>query len=220
MGDIVEVDILALIKKNLVLLIVATLLGGGIAYGAAFTLPNQYTASVNMYLLAKVEKIEDGQVVQKDDYSFTNTISNDVLTLLTSARVKNKVAQELGIEGLGAYAVSVANAENTRIVDLNVTGPDPEVAAQVANTTVKVASEQAEDIMKIEAINVIDEAKVPTWPSGPDRKRYGMMGAAAGFALAFAYAFVRAAMDTRVRDGRDVAELVGVPVVGHFNAIE
>ena len=220
MGDIVEVDIIAVIKNNLALLIAATLVGGVLAYAAAFILPNQYTASVNMYLLAKVEKIEDGEVVKKNDYGFTNTISSDVLTLLTSARVKNKVTEKMGVGGLGAYTVSVSNASSGRIVDLNVTGPDPEVAAQMANTTVECASEQAKQIMNIEAINVIDEAKVPTAPSGPNRLRYGYMGAAAGFAIAFIYAFMKAAMDTRVRDGQSASELVGVPVVGHFNAIE
>ena len=220
MGDISEVDILALIKKNLVVLILAALIVGGAAFGASFLLPNQYTASANMYLLAKVEKIEDGELVQKDDYSFTNTISSDVLTILTSARLKSRVAQELGMEGLGDYAIGVANAESTRIVDLNVTGPDPETAAKVANKAVECASEMAVEIMNVKALNLIDEVQVPTYPSGPNHLRFGYMGAAAGFTIVFVYAFMRAAMDTRVRDGRDVAELVGVPVVGHFNSLE
>jgi capsular polysaccharide biosynthesis protein len=106
------------------------------------------------------------------------------------------------------------------MITLSVTGKDPELTAKVANAIVKDTSDVAIEVMDIKSVNVIDEATAPTAPSGPRHLMIGAVGAAAGFALAFAIAFMRDALDTRVRSGEDASNLIGVPVVGHFSKLE
>ncbi|MDO4807323.1 MAG: Wzz/FepE/Etk N-terminal domain-containing protein [Coriobacteriales bacterium] len=214
-----EVDILELIKKNFVLLVAATLVFGVVAFAASYLLPNTYTASTSMYVLRQKNN-EDTVKATGEELSYANTIAGDVLAIMNSSLVKKDVAEELGIGGLGGCSIATSNESSSRLVTLTVTGPDPELVAQVANSTVANTAKRAKEIMKISAINVIDEAVPAGGPSGPDHKRIGLYGAAAGFALAFAISFIRAAMDTRIRTGDEATKLTGVPVIGHFGEVE
>lgn len=217
--SVVEVDILELLKKNVVLLVVLTIVFGAVAFGVSFLLPNQYTATTSMYVLRQKNN-EDTVEATGEELTYANTVAGDVVAIMNSALVKRDVAEDLGMEGLSGYTITTNNESSSRLVTLNVTGPDPELVAQVANSTAANTAERAKDIMKISALNVIDEAVPATDPSGPDHKRIGLVGAAAGFALAFAIAFIRTSLDTRIKSGEEVTKLVDVPVIGHFAMLD
>lgn len=220
MGNVAEVDTLELLKKNALLLIVATLVVGAAAFGISYLLPNEYTASTSMYVLMRNEDPNMGTAISQTELSSAQMVANDVVKILTSDRVKGDVSADMGLDNLNAYKINVTNSSTTRVITLNVTGKDPRLAAQVANAIVKDTSNVAVEVMNIQSVNVIDEAKVPNMPSGPKHVLIGAVGAVAGFIMAFAFAYLREAMDTRVRDGEEASDLVGVPVVGHFAAVE
>lgn len=220
MDDVVEVDVFSLLKGNVLLLVVTTLVVGAAAFGVSYLLPNEYTATTSMYVLMRGENPNAGAAISQTELNSAQMVASDVVTILTSARVENDVASQMGLANLKAYKINVTNASTTRVITLSVTGRDPELAAQVANAIVKDTSDVAVEVMDLQSVNVIDEAKAPQSPSGPKHLLIGAVGAAVGFFLAFAFAFMREAMDTRVRDGEEASELVGVPVVGHFAAVE
>lgn len=217
MDDAIEVDLLEVVKKYAVLLILSTVLMGAAAFAISYLLPNEYTASTSMYVL---RQDQNGEAVTADqqEIQLANSFVNDVMTIMKSERVATDVSEQLGLENLRGYKLNITNETNSRVVNLKVTGKDPRLAADVANAIVNDTSQIAVDTMNLKAINVIDAATPPLSPSGPNHLMIGLAGAAAGFALAFVYAFMRTALDTRIRDGEEAARLVGVPVVGHFQA--
>ncbi|MEE0027240.1 MAG: Wzz/FepE/Etk N-terminal domain-containing protein [Atopobiaceae bacterium] len=219
MDDVIEVDIIGLFRKNALLLVLATVLVGALAFGGSYLMPNEYTASTSMYVLVRNEENTTASITQTE-LSSAQMVATDVVTIMTSDRVKNDVAGEMGLENLNGYKLNITNSTNTRMITLSVTGKDPELTAKVANAIVKDTSDVAIEVMDIKSVNVIDEATAPTAPSGPRHLMIGAVGAAAGFALAFAIAFMRDALDTRVRSGEDASNLIGVPVVGHFSKLE
>ena len=212
-------ELFGLLRKNLVLVIVLPLVAGIAAFAVALFLPNEYTASTTMYVLSRDESKEDVTLTQQD-LSAGQMLTNDVSTLIKSDRVKNDVAQKLGLPNLNSYKLNVTSSTTTRVLTLAVTGPDPEVAAQVANSTVEVVSKVASDVMRLQSVNAIDAATAPNAPSGPRRVLIGLVGALAGLFLAIAIVVIRDMLDTRVRDGVEAEEIVGVPVVGHFPALD
>lgn len=219
MDDVIEVDIIGLFRKNALLLVLATVLVGAMAFGGSYLMPNEYTASTSMYVLVRNEENTTASITQTE-LSSAQMVATDVVTIMTSDRVKNDVAGEMGLENLNGYKLNITNSTNTRMITLSVTGKDPELTAKVANAIVKDTSDVAIEVMDIKSVNVIDEATAPTAPSGPRHLMIGAVGAAAGFALAFAIAFMRDALDTRVRSGEDASNLIGVPIVGHFSKLE
>ena len=208
-------ELFQLLKKH-IKLVVALPVICAIAMGVvAFTMmDNTYTATTSMYILAKTDG--SGQTSYYNDLSASQMLSNDVATLLDSDSVKSGAAKDLGLENLNAYKVSVTSETTTRVITLSVTGDSPDGAAAVANAMAESVAKVAQDVEAAQAINVIDRAKTPSEPSGPNRKLYIAVAALAGLFVAVAVVVLLDMLNTRVRSVDDAVELLGVPVIGRF----
>ena len=116
--------------------------------------------------------------------------------------------------------MSVTSETTTRVISLSVTGASPDGAAAVANAMANSVSTVAQDVDAAQAVNVIDKAKVPTQPSGPNRKLYIAVAALAGLFVAVAIVVLLDMLNTRVRSVDDAVELLGVPVIGRFPVVK
>ena len=208
-------ELFQLLKKHIKLVIALPVICA-IAMGiVSFTMmDNTYTASTSMYILAKTDN--SGQTSYYNDLSASQMLSNDVATLLDSDSVKSGAAKTLGLANLNDYKVSVTSETTTRVITLSVTGDSPDGAAAVANAMAGSVSKVAKDVDAAQAINVIDKAKIPNEPSGPNRKLYIAVAALAGLFIAVAIVVLLDMLNTRVRSVDDAVELLGVPVIGRF----
>ena len=211
-------ELLGLLRKRLRLVILLPLLTAAIVGVGTMFMPNEYTASTTMYVLSKTED-ENTSSVTTQELSAGQMLTNDVSTILKSGRVKNDVADQLGLDNLRDYDLSITSSTTTRVITLSVTGTDPEMTANVANALVADTSQVASEVMQIKSVNVIDAATVPQSPSGPRRLLYVAVGLLAGLFAAVCIVVIQDMLDTRVRSGEDVEEIVGVPVIGHFPQI-
>ena len=212
------IELLGLLRKHLVLVIGLPVgFAIAVAVGSRF-IPNQYTATTSMYVLSKNDETQAS--LSQSELAAGQMLTNDVATILNSDRMKSDVAQKFGLKNLSGFKLAVTSSTSTRVITLKVTATDPKAAADVANALAADVSDVAKEVMQIEAVNVIDPAKTPTSPSGPRRTLYTMMGFVAGLFLATAYVVVQDMLDTRVKNGSTVEEMLGVPVVGHFPALE
>ncbi len=209
-------ELFGLLRKHLALVIILPVVCGLIVFAGAKLLPDEYTASTTMYVLSRNDNEGANENLTQQEMSVGQMLTNDVTTIMKSNRVKKDVADQFGLPNLKGYKFDITSSTTTRVITLAVTAKDPEMAAAVANATVTEVSDVASGVMQIQSVNVIDTADVPTSPSGPRRMLYTAIGAAAGFLLAVAIVVVRDTLDTRVRNGNEAEEIVGVPVVGHF----
>ena len=211
-------ELLHLLRKHLRLVVALPLACAVVmaAYSFIF-MGNVYTASTSMYVLA--QRDDGASTSLSTDLSASQMISNDVSTLLTSDRVLDETAADLGLEDLEDYKVSVSSETTSRVIGLSVTGADPQMAAQIANGMVQNVSEIARDVMDVESVNPIDEAAVPDQPSGPNRTLYVAVALMAGLFLAVAIVVVADMLNTKVRGHEDVEELLGIPVVGRIPVV-
>lgn len=212
-------ELLHLLRKHLrlvVLLPVACALVMGV-YSYLF-MSNTYTASTSMYVLA-LNQDATASTSLSTDLSASQMISNDVSTLLTSDRALAETAEDLALEDLDDYDVSVTSETTSRVIGLTVTGPDPQTAADVANHLVANVSGIAQEVMSIESVNPIDQATAPEAPSGPNRPLYVVVALMAGLFLAVAIVVVEDMLNTKVRGQEEVEELLGIPVIGRIPAM-
>lgn len=212
-------ELLHLLRKHLrlvVLLPVACALVMGV-YSYLF-MRNTYTASTSMYVLA-LNQDTTASTSLSTDLSASQMISNDVSTLLTSDRALAETAEDLALEDLDDYDVSVTSETTSRVIGLTVTGPDPQTAADVANHLVANVSGIAQEVMSIESVNPIDQATAPEAPSGPNRPLYVAVALMAGLFLAVAIVVVEDMLNTKVRGQEEVEELLGIPVIGRIPAM-
>lgn len=212
-------ELLHLLRKHLKL-VIALPLACMLAVGAYsyVVMPSTYSATVSMYVLVKQENANSNSL--SSDLSASQMVTNDVATLLKSDRVVNETASALGLDSLKAYKTSITSSTTSRVLSLEVTGPDAEMAANVANKMADEVSSVAHDVMNVDSVNVVDSAKVPTAPSGPKRPLFMAIGLLGGLFVAVAIVVVSDMLNTKVRDEEELEELLGLPVIGRIPAVK
>lgn len=209
------VDLFRLLKRRwLVVLLVPLLFGCGAAAYAWLVLPDQYTSSVNMYVITKTVNAENGE--ESLNMSLSQQIANDISVLIGSDRVASATASSLGLESLEDFEVEVDSSSSNRVVAMKVTGLNPESVAQVANKLAEETAEVAVESLDLEAVNVIEEAKVSSAPSGPNRLKLVAVAILGGLCLAVIGVVARNALDTTVKSAEEAEEIFGYPILGNM----
>ncbi len=211
-------ELFDLVKKHLRLVIALPLALALVTalYGYIF-MPNMYTASTSVYVLTKGQSSSGG--ITSTDLSASQMITNDVAALVKSSRVQGLAAADAGLDSLSGYKITVESTTNTRIITISVTGTSPQTVAKIANQLAATADNIAQEVMDVQSINVIDEARVPVNPSGPRRLVYAAVALLAGLFLAIAIIVIADMANTRVRTSEEAAELLGLPVIGRIPSI-
>ena len=209
-------ELLHLLKKHLKLVIVLPLVCALAVSGYSFVaMKNTYTASVSMYVLVQRENSANATSLNSD-LSASQMVTNDVAPLLKSDRGVAETARDLNMDSLRGYSTSVTSSTTSRVLTLEVTGTDPQRAADVANKMAEKVSEVAREVMSVDSVNVVDSAKVPTSPSGPNRPLYIAVGLLAGLFVAVAIVVIADMLNTKVRGEDELEELLGIPVIGRI----
>lgn len=211
-------ELLELLKKRMKLVvglpIACALLVGAYSF---MLMPDTYTATTSMYVLTNQE---EGASNLSSDLSASQMVANDVTTLLESNRVQKAAAEDLGLKNLKDFEVSVSSATTSRVIELSVTGTDPDLVARVANAVAQNVADISQDVMKVEAVNIIDPAIAPIAPSGPSRPLYVAVALMGGLFLAVAITVVADMLNTKVRTADEAEEILGVPVIGRIPVVK
>lgn len=210
-------ELFQLLKKHLKLVITLPVVCAIVMGIASFAMmDNTYTATTSMYILAKT----DGGQMSYNDLSASQMLSNDIATLLDSDSVKSGAAKDLGLSDLDDYKIAVSSETTTRVITLSVTGTDAKETAKVARAMANSVSTVAQNVGAAQSINVVDEAKTPESPSGPESLLYVAVAFLAGVFIAIAYVVLADILNMRIRGAEEAEELLGIPVVGRIPAMK
>lgn len=207
------IDLLRLLKHRWYVVVLLPLLFGGAAAGYAWgMLPDEYTASVNLYVLTKTTDSASGE--ESVNMSLSQQVANDISVLIESERVTGAAASSLGLDSLEDFEVEVKSASSNRVVTVTVTGENPDSAARVADRLADEVAKVAVETIDLQAVNIVDRAKTPTEPSGPGRMRIVAAAILAGLCAAVIGILAANALDTTVKSTEEAEELFGYPVLG------
>ena len=215
-------DLVKALKAKWYLLVIAPVIFGLVSAFYCWTfMPNVYSSSVTLYALLQSEVTtkdaltNSTSVIKRNDFSTGATVAKDILALAQSSRVSNAAAQDLGKTSLSGYSVSLTAGDSERVIKLAVTGPDPQSSCDAANAIARQVQQLATETTSLQALNIIDDAKVPTAPSGPQRMRYVLMAAAAGIGAALVLIVLLDMFNTTVRSAEDAEKKFNMPVMGN-----
>lgn len=216
-------ELLQLVRKHLKLVIVLPIVFALVTAVASWTmLANTYTATVSMYVLANSSQSANSNSTLSTDLTASQMLTNDVAELIKSDRVLNQTANDLGMaeSDLKDYEVDVTSSTTTRLITISVTGDTPNSTAAIANGLANTTNTVAQEIMDVEAVNVIDQAPVPDSPSGPPRTMYVAVAFLAGIFVAVALIVLMDMVNTRIRKPEEIEELLDIPVIGRIPVIK
>lgn len=207
--------------KSWALILVLVVVGGAAAAAYAFSRPDSYEATSEVFVSTPQGSTTD-QLSQGSQ--FTQNLVASYTKLASSPKVLSPVISQLGLDTTPerlATHVATANPLDTVIVQITVTESNPDQAASIANAiadslrtvTVELSPTSSTGSPQV-SMTVIATAAAPTAPSGPNRLLLIVSGLVAGLLIGIVVAVIRTAVDTRLRDVRDVEQASAAPAVG------
>lgn len=208
----VEIDLLELLlalKRRILYIIAAGLLGGCIAAAyTQFAVTPLYTSSGNMLVLTGETSISSLTNLQ-----ISSQLTSDYTILATSRPVLQDVIENLDLNisyTTLAEQITIENPDDTRIMEFSVTNADPELARDIVNELMTVASEYIGDKMEVTAPKIIEEGVLPTAQTSPSLMKNTALGLAAGVAVACAIIILITLLDDTIKSEDDIAKYLGL----------
>ncbi|WP_435199857.1 polysaccharide biosynthesis tyrosine autokinase [Janibacter sp. GS2] len=178
--------------------------------------PPVYTAQARVYLSAEKDTKAEGEGV----FVLTSEDLDTYVSLLDTPAVLDPLREELGMSPDAPVDVRATVSGNTSILNIVARSDDADEAAAVANevgpqlggvagkfSTLLASSGQ-------EVVSTpIQPAVVPSSPTSPDPVRNVGLGLLAGLLLGVGLAYLRHALDTKVRDEADIRALSDAPML-------
>ena len=172
-------------------------------------------------------KKPDRIVVQKYQPAVFDTLADGTRRLVTPeqkevTRASSQKRYNLTVDDLKKM-VSISNQQNSQVFAINVKSNDPKQAALVANTVADSFKDKIGNFMKINNVSIIDSAKTPDSPVGPNKKLFTLAGLVILGGLTFLTVLARELSDTTVKSPDEVTELFGMTnlgVIGHIKVMK
>lgn len=217
---VIEIDlgeIIGILLHRLWLIILVAV-GCAIA-GFAFSklvLPEEFESTTKIYVLDK-DSTDSSNIYT--DLQVGSQLTKDYAELITSRYVLESVIDMLNLSDRYDYddfleKVSVNTPTDTRIVSITVTDTDPYTAQTIANYIREVSSKHIENVMDIDAVNVVEVANLPSEKSSPNCALWTIGGFAFGTILVSALLIIHFLVDDTVKTSEDVERYLGISTLG------
>lgn len=212
-NDEIEIDLLevfSILLSKLWLILSAGLFMALVCFAVSkFLLTPTYESTTKIYILNKT----DNSSVTYSDVQMGTQLTKDYAELINSRYVLEEVIQKLSLpmeykELL--KKVSVTTPSDTRIVSITVTDTDPVQAMNIANCIREAASDHIQNVMDIEAVNVVETANMPTEKAGPSVMKWTLIGGMLGVLILCAIILVQYLLDDTIKSSEDVEKYLGL----------
>ncbi|ANU22566.1 YveK family protein [Planococcus donghaensis] len=112
--------------------------------------------------------------------------------------------------------VHVDFAENSQLLNIFVTDPDPAVAVGIANKVAEVFETEIMELMNIDNVSILSPAVVleSQTPVSPNPPLNILLSAIVGLVIGATIAMILRYLDTTIRVEEDVTDVLGLPVLG------
>ena len=189
-----EIDltqIFEIIKDKLILFILICMVCCTIALCVTkFLMKKEYTATAKLIVVQKSDSVSAQQNYTYSDLQLAQKLAATYSQIIMSEAISDPVITNLDLydkygidsEKYGNI-VKVSSANNTEVMNIEVTTNDPQLSAEIANEVVDVFEEKIYDIMQIENVTTLTDAKVPEKKSGPSTLKNTAIGGVIGLLI-------------------------------------
>lgn len=216
--DAMEIDLLELFrawKRRIWLILLVTFLGGSIGFAfSKLALTPQFTSTAMMYVLSK-----ETTLTSLADLQIGSQLTQDYKVITTSRPVLEGVIEELGLDLTYEQLkqkISIGNPQDTRILSVTVTDPDPEMAKRIVDSVANVSSEYIGDIMEMIPPKMIEDGQLPTQKSSPSNAKNAMLGAMLGMVLTCGLITLQVILNDTIQTEEDVEKYLGLTVLAEI----
>ncbi|AQL55893.1 YveK family protein [Abyssicoccus albus] len=211
-----------ILKKNLLMILsLAAAFAIGSALITYFLITPKYQASTQILVN---QKEQQGQI-QVQEVQTNLQLINTYNEIIKTPAILDKVIDNLKLEGESANLaskVNVTNQQQSQVINVTVTDVEQAEAVKIVNEISKVFQDEIENIMNVDNVSILTKAEKsedPT-PVSPKPLVNIVIAFILGALLGLAIAFLREFLDKSVKNEEDVAQHIGLPVLGSIPAFK
>lgn len=213
-------DYLRMLRRGWLTIVVVTAVGVGLASLYAALAPRVFDATTVLFVSAS-DPATIGDLQQGAQF-----VTNAVVTyseIIDSSTVLGPVAEQRrlpqSVDDLVAM-VTVSVREGTTLIDVTVSGENPELVATVANaaadSAIRIiptlqATQEGQPLVRLQQIR---PAVAPAVAGSPDVQRLLAVGLVVGLCVGLGTTIAWQTLDTRIQRPEDVRDLTGIPLLG------
>jgi capsular polysaccharide biosynthesis protein len=174
-------------SRNWWLLLVCALVGAGATLYVTERQQNEYRASLRL-AVGPSSKIGDLRLVAEAVDALNKPSLIATFAEVASSRVafqQATVSLGMSVAGASRYSVSSAAMPGANVIMLDVEGPEPAIAARLANAVGARSIAFVDEFYKTYSLRALDDASASGDPVSPKPKRDVPLAAAGGLCLGF-----------------------------------
>jgi len=216
--EYVELDfrtIWSLIKKNIVLIIILTIVGMVSAFFISrFLINPQYEATVTLAVNARDEV---ATVIASDQINAARQLVNTYAVILTNDALLDNVIRELGLnDTIGSLKgrISAEAVNQTQVMRMTMRDHNPNTARAVLEAIMERAEDLLITTVKAGSVEIVSPPRVNRDPVSPRISLNTAIGAGIGLFIAVAIVFIRKALRNTFISDEDINTQLGLSVVG------
>ncbi|MCR5302126.1 MAG: protein-tyrosine kinase [Lachnospiraceae bacterium] len=222
-GDDFEIDILELL--GVIVSKIWIVIGSAIVFAAvtyvvcAFLITPMYESTTKIYVINR----QNSESLTYSDLQSGTQLTKDYQELVTSRPVVEEVKSELGLAMENddfKKKITVSVPTDTRIVSITAEDADPYIARAIADSVRISAAKHIANVMNTEAVNVVEEANLPTEISSPKIIRNTAIGGVIGAFVAVLIIAVIYILDDTIKTPDDVEKYLGLSVLGSIPVLD
>jgi capsular polysaccharide biosynthesis protein len=211
------------LKKRLALIIMVTMIAtatsGVISY---FFLTPIYQASTQ--ILVNQSKSEQ-QMYNWNEVQTNIQLINTYSVIIKSPAILELVIKELDLDQTVTELqekIQVASEKDSQVATITVQDPDPQRAADIANTIASVFKQEIVKIMNVDNVTILSKAEVGDQPTPVKPKPALNMAIAfvVGLMTGVGIAFLLEYLDNTIKTEQDIEKLLELPVLGVISTID
>lgn len=200
-------------------LILALVIGASVAgIGTKLFITPQYQATSMIYVYSKSTSI-----TSLTDLQIGSQLAVDFQIVATTREVIESVISELNLTATYAElldTVEISNPSGSHILEIEVTNPDPVLAANISNALADELRARIASVMNTDEPSMVSRATVPTKPASPSVKKNAAIGGMLLFVLVAGIFVVAYLLDDTIKNEEDVRKYLNLTVLGEVSAMD
>lgn len=160
-----------------------------------------------------------------NDVRLNVELINTYSQIIRTPRILDGVIEELNLSLTASELqnkIAVTSPNSSQIVIVTATDTDPEMATQIANTTVSVFQREIPVLMNVDNVEILSPAITASNPSpvSPNKKLNIAIALVLGLMVGIGLAFLLEYLDNTVKTESDIEKRLNVPVIGVISHID
>ena len=211
-----QIDFWQVIRRRLWVIALVVIMIQGFAVTFTWLQTPLYTTSIKMLVDAGNTKYADSPYTVQGLVDITTTLAELVATRPVAEDVAQRLGPPTSADSILRNLIAT-QVEDTQLIEISYTDPNPQEAQRVANTVGTVFSEHVAngDLGGGGGTtHVVEKATLPTSPTSPNPLRNIALALAAGLMLGVTLALLLDYVDNNWRSPEEVERVAGVPNLG------